>query len=244
MKSANMGEKKTEHTSWNDDCERLVLYADFMGFKNRVRSTLHETLRGELTHFLDDFRTKMQPLLLGDHLKITQFSDSILIVANGTNQKMMNLLTKAAVVLFHKSLSAKLPIKGVIAQGTFTYDKANELYFGRPLIDAYLLHEEIKYYGVVVHCTAEKTVKAYLKTESENIYANTPVYLESGKVRHYHLCWNLMKDDLDYGNITNTCENWLDDIAENVSGKSRLYIDRTLEILHEDAKQSRISAAH
>ena len=71
-------------------------------------------------------------------------------------------------------MSMQIPIKGVIAQGIFSYDKENELYFGKPLVDAYLLHEELKYYGIVVHNTAEKTIKKY--QNSNNPYTNTPIY--------------------------------------------------------------------
>lgn len=219
---------------WKKDKERLILYADFMGFKNRVISKDHKDLRKEMNQFREKFFRRMKKFELGGYLKFTQFSDSILIVVNGTDEKMMNLLTKAAVALFHTSMEKVLSIKGVIAQGIFTYDKANEIYFGRPLVDAYELHEKVKYYGVVVHHTAEKTVKSYVEKKGKPIYLNTPIYLEEGKVRHYHLCWNLVRENKDYINITHQCENWLNGISETVSGAPRLYIDKTLEIMHQD----------
>ena len=245
-KPAEKQEKSAkDEEKWTEDKERLILYADFMGFKNRVISKDHKDLRGEMNQFREKFFRRMEKLKLGGHLKFTQFSDSILIVVNGTDEKMINLLTKAAIVLFHTSMEKSmkksmeksengLPIKGVIAQGVFTYDDDNEIYFGRPLVDAYELHEKVKYYGVVVHHTAEKTVKSYVEKKRKPIYLNTPIYLEEGKVRHYHLCWNLVRENKDYINITPRCEKWLDDIAETVSGAPRLYIDRTLEIIHKD----------
>ena len=74
---------------------------------------------------------------------------------------MFNLITKAAVRLMQSAISLGFPIKGVLAQGKFTYDKDNELYFGAPLVAAYNLHDDIHYYGIVVHHSAEKTVKLY-----------------------------------------------------------------------------------
>ena len=65
-------------------------------------------------------------------MKSVQFSDSILLVVNGTNEKMFNIITKAAVCLVQSAMSLGFPIKGVIAQGKFSYDKDNELYFGLP----------------------------------------------------------------------------------------------------------------
>ena len=232
--SAQKDKKRSASQDWNADIPRLVLYADFMGFKNRTLSKEHEALKEELEKFHDRFSKKVSPLQKGDYLKIVQFSDTILIVVNGVDDKMVNLLTKAAVVLFHISMDTGIPIKAVIAQGTFTYDKAKELYFGKPLIDAYLLHEEIKYYGIVVHHTAEPIIKKC--ADVLEFYSNSPIYLERGKVKHYHLCWNLMKENLSSGDITDKCKEWLDAISETVSGFPRLYVDRTVEILEEDSK--------
>lgn len=76
-------------------------------------------------------------------MQFVQFSDSILISVNGIDEKKFNLLSKATICLMHVAMSMQIPIKGVIAQGMFSYDKENELYFGKPLVDAYLLHEEL-----------------------------------------------------------------------------------------------------
>lgn len=42
---------KHEYINWDEDAERLVLYADVMGFKSRVMTKSHEQLKQE---FLDD----------------------------------------------------------------------------------------------------------------------------------------------------------------------------------------------
>lgn len=223
---------RVNYPKWDEDAERLVLYADFMGFTSRVLSHSHEDIKNELKEFRSKWASKMAPLKSGDHLRFVQFSDSILIVANGTDFKMFNLLSKAAVCLVHTSMSMKIPIKGVISQGIFSYDKDNELYFGKPLIDAYLLHEELKYYGIAVHHTAEITVKKF--QDLDNPYCNSPIYLEKGMASHYHLCWNLINVHLHSEDITDQCEKWIEKIAENVSGTPRMYIDKTLEVIKKD----------
>lgn len=132
--------KKTQildlQTSWNEDSERLILYADIMGFKDRVMSTKHDELKKSLLNFMESFKRKMKPLLKGDYLRYVQFSDSIIIVANGIDSKMFNIITKAGVCLMHGAMSHGFPIKGVLAKGKFTFDEENDLYFGRPLVDA------------------------------------------------------------------------------------------------------------
>lgn len=227
--------KKVLQPKWDEDVARLVLYADFLGFKARVNSTSHTELKNLLLSFNEAFHKRMQPLQMGGYLRFVQFSDSILIVVNGTNSKMFNLITKAAVCVMQEALRINFGIKGVIAQGVFSFDESNGLFFGRPLVDAYELHEELKYYGIVVHHSAENTVK-------NNISAGTPyskneIYIERGKVAHYHLCWNLLDTLNATKDITSLCNSWLDTIEETVSGHPRQYIDRTREVLLVDSKE-------
>ena len=151
------------------------MYADIMGFSHRVTFNNHEELKRDLQKFKQSWESRIKPLEKGGHLKSVQFSDSILLVVNGTNEKMFNIITKAAVCLVQSAMSLGFPIKGVIAQGKFSYDKDNELYFGLPLVEAYKLHEEIYYYGIVVHHSAEQTVKKY--TDATKPYTKTTVSL-------------------------------------------------------------------
>lgn len=217
---------------WDENVPRLVLYADFMGFKSRVFRSGHDELKVILEGFNKRWHNRLKPLQLGGDLKFVQFSDSILVVVNGINTKMFNLISKAAVCMVHEALKIRFGIKGVIAQGLFSFNEETGLYFGRPLVDAYLLQEEIKYYGIVVHHSAESTVKNNLN--QSNPYSKKDVYIEKGKVSHYHLCWNLLDETLAPNIITPLCNAWLDAIEETVSGAPRQYIDKTREIIKYD----------
>ena len=147
---------------------------------------------------------------------------------------MFNLITKAAVCLMQSALSLDFPIKGVLAQGQFTFDEENELYFGLPLVEAYQLHDEIYYYGVVVHHSAERTVKQYM--DSTKPYSKAEVYLKRGATSHYHLTWHLLKGDLTSGNIKEDANRWLDTIEESVSGTPRIYVDHTRNVVEKDGE--------
>lgn len=219
---------------WDEPAERLVLYADIMGFKSRVMDYSHDELHNDISRFRNDWESRMTPLQIADHLRYVQFSDSILIVVNGVDDKMFNLITKAAFCLMHTAISNRFPIKGTIAQGVFTYDEKRELYFGRPLVDAAVLHDEIKFYGVVVHNTAEATVKA--KNDIDNRYCKSAIPLEKGSASHYHLAWNLVNQQYKSEDITDICNIWLDVIEEQVSGKPRTYIDNTRLVFENDRR--------
>lgn len=231
----NIHVKKKTYPQWSEGVDRLLLYADIMGFKNRVLSTSHEKLKERLTAFRNQWQAKMSPLQIKDYLRFVQFSDSILIVANGTDEKMFNLITKASVCLMHTALEHGFPIKGVLSQGKFSFDRDNELYFGRPLVDAALLHDELKYYGIVVHHTAEHTVKQY--QSDSNPFSNTPIALDGGETSHFHLAWNLLDTTYKPNNITDKCNEWLNAIEEMVSGRPRIYVDKTRKILANDSKR-------
>lgn len=226
---ANPSEIIDIQNSWENDAERLILYADIMGFKDRVLSTNHEELKQDLLLFMNCFNKKIKPLLTGDYLRYVQFSDSIIIVANGSDSKMFNIITKAAVCLMHVAMSHCFPIKGVLSKGVFTYDDANDLYFGQPLVDAYVLHDELYYYGIVAHHSDESVIKKYN-------YLNLPyskglIPLKRGRTAHYHLSWHLIRENLSTGDISKKVESWLSQIEEHVSGAPRIYIDNTREVL-------------
>lgn len=223
---------KRDYVGWDQDAERLLLYADIMGFKSRVMTKSHEVLKQEFLNFRKAWDARISPLKLNDFLKFVQFSDSMLIVVKGVDEKMFNLLTKAAVTLMQIAMEKKFPLKGVVAQGKFGFYVDKQLYFGQPLCDAAVLHDQLKFYGIAVHHSAEKTVRSYANKLLP--YSKTYIYIDKGKVAHYHLCWNLLDKKYQSNDITNTCKKWLQTIEESVSGEPRMYVDRTIEILDKD----------
>lgn len=220
-----------EKQSWEDDIERLVLFADIMGFKDRVTRTAHNTLKHELENFKTEWQKKMSPFKLGDYLRFSQYSDSIVIVVNGVDSRCLNLITKAAVCLMQNSLQAGFPIKGAIAKGIFTYNEDLQLFFGQPLIDAYLLQDEIKYYGIVAHHTIEHMIKIS-KLEISRLYSEVEIPLEKWWSKHYILCWHRLKNNNYYEEGINW-RPWLEKIEEQVSGKPRIYIDNTIKVMNK-----------
>lgn len=217
---------------WNQDADRLLLYADIMGFKNRVYTTPHAELKRQFIDFRDKLIKGLSQFLNTDNIRIVQFSDSILIVAKGTNSRMFNLITKAAARLMHIAIEKGFAIKGVLSKGLFMMDHDRQIYFGKPLVDAALLYDELKFYGIAVHHSAEQIVKSFMS--SERPYANSKISLKSGKISHYHLCWHLLNKSLSSEDITDSALEWLTRIGFSVSGEPRLYIDNTIEMIRQD----------
>ena len=111
MADIQIKNKRIATPKWEEPAERLVLYADIMGFKSRVMDNSHEVLRNDISRFRNDWESRMKPFLKADHLRYVQFSDSILIVVNGVDDKMFNLITKAAFCLMHTAISNRFPLK-------------------------------------------------------------------------------------------------------------------------------------
>ena len=154
VKTKKIHKVKRDYVAWDQDAERLILYADVMGFKSRVMTRTHDVLREEFLDFRKTWDARVKPLKLNDFLKFVQFSDSMMIIVQGTDEKMFNLLTKASIALMQIAMEKKFPIKGAIAQGTFGFYADKQLYFGQPLCDAAILHDQLKFYGIAVHHSA------------------------------------------------------------------------------------------
>lgn len=239
-------EENVENTSNN---EKYVLYADIMGFKERVMRTKHTDLKKELK----DLREELDKWLYRDNKEVIKsqvsfFSDSILIVDENTEYGFERI-SRAAESLMVFSLRHKFPIKGAIAKGEFTYEKEEQLFFGRAIIDAFLLEEEVHYYGIVAHHTMEEDIKKY-SNGTEHIlfgkpqrvwvhpYIRSLIPLKKGKTNHYHLAYYL-SDNQDYidEEIVEHCNIEYCDIEKiygTVSGAPRIYVDNTLRVLKED----------
>lgn len=238
-------EENVENASNN---EKYVLYADIMGFKERVMRTKHEDLKKELKELRERLEDWFKPFVYYNEktFKVSFFSDSILIVEENT-KKGFNRISKVAAGLMQVSLECKFPIKGAIAKGEFIYEEDDQLFFGRAIVDAYLLQQDVHYYGIVAHHTVEEDIKALSngwenkgEIKKKNPYVLSPVPLKSGKTSHYHLAYNLFSSTRETGKdvkVTNEkIISWLEGIYGTVSGAPRIYVDNTLQVLKEDLR--------
>lgn len=228
------------------DKEMYILYADIMGFKDRVMRTKHPVLEKDFEYLITGLADWFSPNKNAQTFKVSFFSDSILVVDEDT-EKGFNRISKAAAGLMQVSLKHKFPLKGVLSKGNFTYNEEKQLFFGRALVDAYLLQEQIHYYGIVAHHSIEEDIKEYANGWKEkdngnrkgiNPYVLSPIPLKNGNTTHYHLAYNLISEKRETGkNVDRTHKkiiSWLEQISGTVSGNPRIYVDKTLQVLRED----------
>lgn len=226
--------------------EKYVLYADIMGFKERVMRTKHADLKKELKGLRAKLENWFKPFVDNkDTFKVSFFSDSIIIIDENTKDGF-NRISKAAAGLMQVSLEYKFPINGVIAKGEFTYEEKKQFFFGRAIVDAYLLQLQVHYYGIVAHHSMEKDINALSngweennkKVKGKNPYVLSPIPLKTGKTSHYHLAYNLINTKRETGKDVKATNDkiisWLEEICGMVSGTPRIYVDNTLQVLKEN----------
>lgn len=222
-----------------------VLYADIMGFKDRVMRTEHSVLEEQFEKLFTDLKNKLSPFTKNvDEFKVSFFSDSILIVDENSKEGF-NRISKAAAGLMQVSLKNQFPIKGAISKGMFTYKEDKQLFFGQAIVDAYLLQEQVHYYGIVAHHSVESNIKDYANgwrggsgTNRRNPYVLSPIPLKSGNTTHYHMAYNLISETLStrisVEIVNKKIISHLEEISATVSGTPRIYVDKTIEVLERD----------
>lgn len=210
--------------------KRFVAFLDIMGFKDRVARTKHNVLLSQLERFNRDIT---QYIGIYEHmgLQLAQFSDSIVLFSSDDSLNSLGAIGEVVSGVMRIAIQQQIPLKGAIAQGQITCDISKQLFFGQALIDAYLLEENIHYYGVLVHHSAEQSVIELNKTSL--LFKDVKAPLKSGKISHYELSWYVNNGLPDRATQLAQIRNALNDIRRTVSDAPRKYIDHTLEVMKD-----------
>jgi len=235
--------EKTE--GWKDTCERYVAFLDIMGFKDRLQRDGHEKVKEMLESLHPTISTIEQIASYFSGSKKTAtvkpvvFSDSIILVSSDKSESAFMWMTIFTQLILSNAIMQGIPIKGAIACGIETANFKKSLHFGKPLIDAHELQNELLLYGVVLHHSAEKSLTE-LKMDSKITQSviKTPIPMKSGKIIHYIVDWTEFASDKDNNPI-----DFVTKLYNSVSGKPRKYVDNTIEFLDwlekERAKQQK-----
>ena len=223
---------------------RFVVFLDIMGFKDRVARNSADELYKELTDFNKDITTIINSSFVlkpkeeikqddNSELKLiskketeegiilAQFSDSIVLFSSDNSAKSLKKISEVTAKIMQNAINREkpIPLKGALAEGYITCDMSKQLFFGQSLIDAYLLEENVQFYGIAVHHTAEASVKAI----GSDLYKNVKIPLKSGGIEHLVLVW--------WGKDKESVFNGMDRLRLTVSDAPRKYVDNTRELV-------------
>ncbi|MDR2457996.1 MAG: hypothetical protein LBD41_05905 [Clostridiales Family XIII bacterium] len=239
-------------SKWNITEKRFIVYLDILGFKDRVMRESHDKLYNDLVKIpisediLNSILDKKSiKTVFGDvGIHYVKFSDSIIIFSKNDTIESFIMFLIVTRFVFGSILKKNFLVKGGMAYGTISLDKENQVYFGQPLIDAYLLEEDVNYIGIVAHNSIDE-FKQNIKGDDKKICAilNQLIFegkshLKSGLITHLNLNWfsqligNDNLSDKTEDEIKNEIIKQLKKYYLSVSGSPRRYIDNTIECIN------------
>jgi hypothetical protein len=226
--------------AWNLTDNRFVCILDIMGFKDMVIRNSHDSIY-EMLNDLSKYRSDLENPNVPDgydpnSIKTVSFSDTIAIFTKTLDPKCFELLTYCVGWLFAKAMQDGIAMKGAISCGKMSINISRQIFFGQPLIDAHLLHEETAYYGIVIHDSVERYINStatQLKPHVIERYIDCPVPLKSGIISHLILDWAdwLMDSIPTKKEKIKLALEVLKKQRERTSGPPRKYIDNTLKVI-------------
>jgi hypothetical protein len=216
---------------WKPTTNRYVVYIDIMGFKDLVVRNRHQKIYGMMKSITESMNATQE--VFGrtskddNNLLMMTYSDSIIIYSEDDSLESQKNIIDGTANLLDFIISDNIPFRGAMAFGNMTLDIENSIFFGQPLIDAYLLSEELAFYGIVVHATAE-----YKKGVTNNSSICTyPCIFKNGTASHMTIApitFIVEKNPDIAGKKLRTSVSRL---GINSSGSVRKYIDNTLKYL-------------
>jgi hypothetical protein len=214
--------------------ERYIVILDILGFKERVKEKKHSRVYRELhdiklllSKSVRDSKNSFTIRKGIDPLDYIIFSDTILIISHGVTKSDFHCLRYYSVEIIRHCFMNSIPIKGAMAKGEISYNKKEQIIFGRPIIDAYLLAEQMNVMGIIIDKSAEKDAS----TIYHSYYIHDKIPLKSGNVKHY--CFNIKKDDRFPENkkVFLSIQNGIKKMYLDTNANPRLYFDNTLELI-------------
>jgi hypothetical protein len=229
-------------SDWKVKTKRYVAFLDILGFKEFVlRHSIHEVysrlkILNALKPDIDeaDYDSELEKRIM-----FTIMSDSIFIFSkDDTFSNLRYFLTYVKRVM-RMAIRKEIPLKGAIAYGTIAVDNEQNLFCGQPIIDAYLLEEDLQYMGVVFHHTFEDPYEKLSDTQYNRISGwikEVPTPFKYGKRIHLNLNYPVA------GSKIYKFSEKVENQRFYSSGDARKYVDNTLEMLilfetHDNKKE-------
>ena len=240
----NMIKGKTieiDTSKWERSANRFVGFIDIMGFKDMVLRNNEEVLYIIMRRIRESIFQNVLIHGTGDpeetkyesSIEIIMFSDCIVTFSKDQSAETLESFINAMSGLTNDLIRNHIPFKGVVAAGFMTLDFKNSIFFGQPLNDAYSLHDELGFYGVVVHGTADNFFR---KSNNSHIFEyNCP--FKNGTSKHLTVLPEFLETDLISNHSYVQYYNAIENLRANTSGYLRMYIDKTL-LYYENFKST------
>lgn len=219
---------KNLEDDWMPTANRYVAFIDIMGFKNMVEKLKHEEIYSMMKkvnlkrNLAENIDWDQKNLKL---IRTTTYSDSIMVYSKDESKESLDHLIKSVASLTYGLFIEGIPHKGAVAYGLMTLDTKNAIFFGQPLIDAYLIQEELGFYGIVIHGTCESQIE--MLYEGKMVYVkNYLCPFKTGFANHLTVYPSFTNSET-YVTESDNMFNSIKKFRFTTSGILRKYIDNT-----------------
>ncbi len=228
----------TQKEEWEVTAKRFVAYIDIMGFKDMVAKESPYEIHKMLKEVIELTKNAQKAQLFETvQVRFNSYSDSIMIYSKDDSFESLFSIIFNISTITNSLLVQGVPHKGALAFGNMTLDFKNSIFFGQPLIDAYLLQNELLFYGILVHATAEERIE--LDYNGEKSYAIKKSIKEYDcplkKGNSFHLTifpmYALLNDPKFQAGTVRILES-MKKFRFKTSGHLRKYIDNTNKYLN------------
>ncbi|MFN3753834.1 hypothetical protein [Flavobacterium sp.] len=241
---------ESKKTNWKTTDKRFVAFLDILGFKDSVMRNTHDDIYSKLTSINKVKKTiensnnneSFVEYYFDSEVYIVNFSDSIVIFSKNDDVYNFEYFLVAVRYLFGKCIDNGIPVKGGVAYGEVSVNKSEQIYFGQPIIDAYLLEEDLNHFGIVLHNSVDK----YILDNSESLkdlkYYEKSLFsykvpLKYGKIHHSNINWFKMliesKESDDFDLKKKEVLSKLNQFYVTCSGSPRKYVDNSIDLFEE-----------
>lgn len=228
---------------WIISAERFIAYFDIMGFKNMIKTGALNDLYLKFTNLINTNIKGNRRTRIAYYI----YSDLIVVITKDSSQDSLKQLLEASIKITNDILSLGWGMSGSIAKGKVVYDNKQNIFLGQPVVDAYLMQEDIDFYGIVVCDSAVDEIKKYIEDAKSKkrtmhlgeILKEERLHFKSGYYSQYHLRWfDFLYNEhgpqhpyyIKKRSDDNTRQE-LQNMLQKTKGKARRYIENTLEIL-------------
>lgn len=232
---------KKKFSNWSITCERYVAYFDIMGFKAMIaKDKGTKELYSGFKKLIDGINKRLKKYT---NITISVFSDLIVIITKDKEPRSFAQLADASLMLIQDVLKNEhWGLNGCISAGVISYDENRNIFLGQPIVDAYLTTEDVEFYGVVIHDTAEDAVNKYIQSKKEegnnshleNLFVEQRIHFKSGFYSQFHMRWFDFDDVKMYNpdKCNSSYIKLLKDIETTTHGRGKRYIEYTIDAIN------------
>lgn len=240
-----MAEKEIIKTNWKSTDNRFVAFLDILGFKDLVMRKSHEEIYAILNEISKTKKLvenainldKVSEVFIDADVYVVTFSDSIIIFSKNDSLENFKYFLFATRWLFTGAFNKQIPIKGGMAYGEVSLNKKEQIYFGQPIIDAYLMEEDVNYMGIVAHNSIDSYISGIkdskLLKSLNGILFEEKTPLKCGNLTHTNLNWFKIIKIKDQKPDKNDIKFKINLFKKSTSGSARKYIDNTISLFEK-----------